>query len=424
MTARLRVLVLIPGPLERQITGPSIRGWETAKAFAAAGHNVTAAAVVPEAHVREGIRVVAGSRRRLMAEVRRHDVIHGPVLPPYALAMLGVRRCVRVADLHNPGDLERGTAGGGVMRRAATRHVAIRRMNLRWADIVVSANQPQADRARQDLTRLARSDRGPELLAIPMGVPDPPPASSSQPIRELFPAIGPTDPVILWWGMVWRWLDAGTAIDAIAQLTARRPDVRLVFTAGRPANAATNPLNATEEARQLARERGLLDRNIFFLDQWVAYEDRHEYLADADIGLTLHDDPAEASMAARFRYMDYLWANLPCVIAAGDKGGDELAAAGAARLVPAHDPAATAAALEELLSDRQQLVAARRACAVLAERYRWSRVLAPLVARVEQIAPPGRSTTHTARITSEASRYYGRVMGDALIDRGTALLQR
>jgi glycosyltransferase involved in cell wall biosynthesis len=328
---------------------------------------------------------------------------------------------VGVADLHNPGDVERGSAAGGVMRRAASRHVAARRMHLRWADIVVSANEPQAERARQELARVARSDGGPQLLAVPMGVPDPPPASTRHPIRELFPAIGSGDPVILWWGMVWRWLDAGTAIEAIAQLSARRPEVRLVFTAGRPANAAANALNATEEARELARRRGLLDQNIFFLDQWVSYEDRHHYLADADVGLTLHGDPAEASLAARFRYMDYLWAGVPCVISAGDTGADEMATAGAARLVPPRDPVATAAALEELLGDQQQLAQARAACAKLAERYRWSQVLAPLVARVEEMAPAIRSPMRTARITTEAGRYYGRVISHAALDRGLPL---
>ena len=60
-----------------------------------------------------------------------------------------------------------------------------------------------------------------------------------------------------------------------------------------------------------------------------------DHLGEADVGLTLHGDAAEASLAARFRYMDYLWTGLPCVLSAGDEGGEQLAAAGAARLVEA-----------------------------------------------------------------------------------------
>jgi glycosyltransferase involved in cell wall biosynthesis len=230
--------------------------------------------------------------------------------------------------------------------------------------------------------------------------------------------------VVLWWGNIWRWLDGDTAIEAIAILARTRPDVRLVVTAGRPADRGTDPMNATDDARELARRRGLLDRNVFFLDEWIPYEERHHYLRDADVGLTLHRDVAEANLAARFRYMDYLWSGLPCVLSAGDEGGEELAAAGAARLVPPHDAAAAAAALEQLLRDSQALLAARRACAALAERYRWSRVLAPVVERVEQIAPPRRSPGRLVNAGTEAARYYATVIGHALLDRGTALHER
>ena len=127
----------------------------------------------------------------------------------------------------------------------------------------------------------------------------------------------------------------------------------------------------TEEVRELARRRGLLDRNVFFLDEWVPFDERDRYLADADVGITLHADTPEASIAARARYMDYVWASLPTVLAAGDEIADRLAAAGAAVLVPPHDPAATAAALEQLLADPDRLASARAACRVVADEFRW-----------------------------------------------------
>jgi glycosyltransferase involved in cell wall biosynthesis len=366
--------------------------------------------------VRSGIRVLPHTRRRIGAELARCDVIHGAMLPPYAVAALTARRCLGVADLYDPGDLEMGSATGRAMRREASCHLAGRRLHLRFAHIVISANERQLERARGDLGRISRSDGGPALMVVPMGVPDPPPHSRDHPIRERIPAIGPTDPLILWWGTVWRWLDAGTAIEAVARLASRRPEVRLVFTAGRPADAGADRLNATAEARELARAAGLLDRNIFFLEEWIPYQDRHRYLRDADVGLTLHGETAEASMAARFRYMDYLWAELPCVLAAGDTSGEQLAAAGAARLVAPRDPSATAAALEDMLSDPAALAAARSSCRSLAELNRWSRVLEPLVARVEEMAPARRSPAQAVKVASEASRYYAR----RVVDRALA----
>src|SRR5262249_27099638 len=155
----------------------------------------------------------------------------------------------------------------------------LRRLQLRWSDAVICANQRQRQEILTELNEVRRTTP-PPLLTIPMGLPPEPPAPSGRPIRDHFDAIGPDDPVVLWWGSAWRWLDAHTAVEAIKILAARRKNLRLVITAGRPANSATDPLNVTEEVRELARRRGLLDRHVFFLDEWVPFEQRHRYLAD------------------------------------------------------------------------------------------------------------------------------------------------
>ena len=58
----------------------------------------------------------------------------------------------------------------------------------------------------------------------------------------------------------------------------RRPDARLVISAGKAPSARADGLAATEEARQLASRLGLLDQSIFFLDEWTPYDRRHAYL--------------------------------------------------------------------------------------------------------------------------------------------------
>jgi glycosyltransferase involved in cell wall biosynthesis len=414
VTGVMRVLVLIQGPLGDRPTGPEIRGWEMARAFATR-HAVTAAASVDHAHVRDGIAIVPRTRRRILAEIMRHDVVIGPVIPPYALMALSGRRCLRVADLYDPVDLELGTLEGWRARRATAQQRAGRDMHLRWSDVVVCANERQLERTRRDLQDVTRRDGGPALFTVPMGLPDLPEASTDHLLRAHFPAIGADDPVVLWWGSVWRWLDAGTAIEAIGRLAASRPDVRLVITAGKPSNAATDRLNTTEEARDLARRAGLLDRNVFFLDEWVPFEERHRYLCDADVGITLHGATEEASLAARARYMDYVWAALPSVLAEGDEVGDRLAAAGAARLVAPHDPTATAAALDALLGDPAALRRAQQACRDVAAEYEWHTLVAPLVEGIEALDPAARSAGRALGVARAAGGYYAR----RLVDRCT-----
>jgi glycosyltransferase involved in cell wall biosynthesis len=375
---------------------------------------VTAAEKVDGVRTREGVGVVSARRGALLREVRRHDAIVGPSIPPYAL--WPGNGCVRVADLYDPGELEMATVGGWRGRRHVARQQASRRLQLRWADVVLGANARQMEGIERDLEGIGRVTP-PRRLMVPMGLPPAPPAPRGHPLRDRFEAIGPADPVLLWWGTVWRWLDAHSAIEAIAILAERRPDVRLVITAGRPADAATDPLNATEEARAAARERGLLGRNVFFLDEWVPFEDRHHYLADADLGICLHGDTPEAALAARSRYMDCVWASLPLILARGDEVADSLADAGAATLVRPRDPAAVAAAIDGLLARPDRVAAAREASRAVAAELTWPALLAPLV----ECLAEARSTSHSASDLVEAAsgstRYYAR----RAVDRGLLL---
>jgi glycosyltransferase involved in cell wall biosynthesis len=416
VSGSLRVLVLVQGPLGRRLAGPEIRGWEVARAFAAAGHRVTVAADVAAAQEREGIPLVPRTRRNILVEMRRHDAVVGPVIPPYAL--LTGHRCVRVADLYDPVDLEVATVGGWRSRRHVAGQLRSRGLQLRWSDLLVCANQRQLDRMRTLLADIPRPGGPPEIVTVPMGLPAPPEPVSGHALREHFPAIAAGDPVILWWGSVWRWLDAGTAVEAVGLLARRRPDVRLVISAGRPSNAATDPLNVAEDVRALARERGLLDRHVFFLDEWIPYEERHRILGDADVGITLHAGTAEATLAARARYMDYVWCTLPAVLAEGDEVADRLARGGAARLVAPGDAEGTARVLEDLLGEPGALEAARGACRAIAAEFRWSQLLEPLVRAVEDTRPGRRSLLDRAALSGEAARYYAR----RAVDRGLTVI--
>ena len=68
------------------------------------------------------------------------------------------------------------------------------------------------------------------LALVPHGLPDDPPERSDGPgMRGAFDAIQEDDELILWSSAIWGWLDAETAIRAVAELAARRPSVKLVF---------------------------------------------------------------------------------------------------------------------------------------------------------------------------------------------------
>jgi glycosyltransferase involved in cell wall biosynthesis len=405
-----RVLILVPGVLGERLSGPEIRAVRLGQALAVE-NRVTLMAPGSEGPEHGGLPVVPFSRRRLLREARRHDVVMASTVPPFLLALKRSLRIVAVSDQYDPVELELGTLGAEAKRARATARAA-RRLQLRCADLVLCAGQRQRELLEAEIETLDGGSR-PPLKMVPFGIDEDSPPGGSTPLRDCFPQIGPDDRVVLWWGSLWRWLDAETAIRAIASLADSRPDVKLVFTAGRAPNDGAERHSVLAEARELAAELGVLDRSVLFFEEWIPFARRGDYIRDADVGLTLHRDTEEASLAARARYMDYLRSGLPCVLGRGDEIADSFERAGFASLVEAGSPQATAATILALLEDgaRARAAAAGRE---LADRFRWDHVAVPLVAALRGV-DPGSERAASSQQLRRTTSYYARRLVDRLL---------
>ena len=152
------------------------------------------------------------------------------------------------------------------------------------------------------------------------------------------------------------------------------------------------------QTRKLADELGLTGRHVFFNEGWVAYDDRQNYLLDADVGVSTHFDHLETTFSFRTRILDYLWAGLPIVATGGDTFGALIDAEGLGRTVPEQDPAALTEALVAMLYDRGAGDLARRNVARVREQYTWSRALEPLVRFCADPRPAADAGLDQARI--------------------------
>ncbi len=81
-------------------------------------------------------------------------------------------------------------------------------------------------------------------------------------------------------------------------------------------------------ARELADSLGLTGRHVFFNEKWVPYNDRQNFLLDADVGVSTHFEHIETTFSFRTRILDYLWTHLPIVTTRGDGFGDLVIAEG------------------------------------------------------------------------------------------------
>jgi glycosyltransferase involved in cell wall biosynthesis len=414
-----RVLVHAAGALGERLAGPEIRALEFAKALSAE-YEVTLAAQRASSGERDGIRVVPSSRRQLVREAARHDAVLSACLPPYLMALAPLSDIVTISDQYDPHEQELATLAAGRERERELRsRFAIQALQLRYADIVLCASERQrAELIQTAQTLLPAGAPIVDPAVVPFGIPDPPPPSGRRPLHEHFPQLTAGDTIVLWWGSMWRWLDAETPIRAFAAMADSRSDIKLVITAGKPpSKSAERRFDATEQMRALANELGVLGRTVLFLDTWIPYEERHDYLREADIGLTLHRHAAEARLAARARYMDYLSAELPCVLGRGDETAEDFRAAGFATLLEEPDANALAATLQTLADDPRALAAARAAGHALAAERHWSAVGTTLRAALAETLREGSSPKRrhaSLGLLGGAGTYYARQAGDRL----------
>jgi hypothetical protein len=111
----------------------------------------------------------------------------------------------------------------------------------------------------------------------------------------------------------------------------------------------------------------------------VAYEDRQNYLLEADVGVSTHLDHVETAFSFRTRILDYFWAGLPVVATGGDALADLIETRSLGLTVPPSDVAALEEALFRLLDDEEFANLCRKNIDGIAGQFTWTKVLDPLI---------------------------------------------
>ena len=167
----------------------------------------------------------------------------------------------------------------------------------------------------------------------------------------MVPGFDADSKIILWGGGVYNWFDPISLIHAVDRLRHRLPEVRLFFLGMKHPNPHVPEMRMAVRTKQLADDLGLTDTHVFFNEGWVEYEDRQNYLLEADLGVSTHLDHVETEFSFRTRILDYLWAGLPVVATGGDSFAEIIKERGIGSTVPAEDVDALEAALFAVLSD-------------------------------------------------------------------------
>jgi glycosyltransferase involved in cell wall biosynthesis len=398
------VLIITGDPLGEKLSGPGMRAWHMATALADS-HEVTLMTLTTLGEVPhpgfDVVSVAPGDEKAFGAWEAWADVIifQGHALDLFDSLQRSTKRLI--VDIYDPMHIEQLEQSKHLPDAQWTQMVddagASIAGQLARGDFFLCASERQRHFYLGQLTTLGRVTPAgyrddPHLrrliAVVPFGLPDTTPVHDTNVLRGVVAGIGPDDKVLLWSGGLYNWFDPLTLIRAVAKLSTTRPNVKLFFQGTKHPHPGVPPMPIVDQAKALAEQLGVASTSVFFNDSWVDYSTRHNYLLEADAGVSTHRSHLETEFSFRTRILDYLWAGLPMVVTQGDHFAELVERENLGVAVPADDVDALAHALETVLFDEKHRAEAIANITRVREHYRWHRVLAPLVNYVAMVGHP------------------------------------
>ena len=143
---------------------------------------------------------------------------------------------------------------------------------------------------------------------------------------------------------------------------------------------------------------------MFFVNQWVDYEERLAWVADATIGVIADQPHLESRLSHRTRLLDHMIVGLPTVTTGGDPLGTAMVETGAA-VAAARTEYGFGTALASLINDDARLGEMARASRGMVAGLSWEDTLAPLVTwaknpkpAVDRTRPRGDATNPLGKV--------------------------
>lgn len=391
-----KILLVSSNRVGSRMTGPAIRYYEIAKILSKR-FNITLASCGSDTDLApEGFKIINYDVEHTKDLIEEAYTSYIVVVQGFANEQIVQLREVTknrylVYDLYDPYVIEN-------MEQGRKKDMFIQRANysatdkalgsqLRCGDFFICANDAQKDYWLGMLSAYGRvtpetyglTDNGRNYIAeVPFGLPDEPPVHTKNVLKGVFPGIGKDDHVLIWGGGVWNWFDPLTLVRAMAVIGKSRGDIKLFFMGVRHPDPNFSETQMLSDAIALAKQLGVYEKTVFFNFGWVGYEDRQNYLLEADVGVSCHFETLETRFSFRTRVLDYLWAGLPIVCTKGDHFAKLVEKENLGFTAEYENPDDLAGKILALLGDRGKYDRCRENVKKAALRYRWSEAAKPL----------------------------------------------
>jgi GT2 family glycosyltransferase/glycosyltransferase involved in cell wall biosynthesis len=393
-----KVLVITGDPIGKKLAGPAIRAWAIADALAQRSEvtllSLSGVEDIPAPFALTHVR--AGDDRAFDKLEAWADVI---VFQGHAMAVFSALKTTKkilVVDIYDPMHLEQLEQGRELPAQQWLGQVQdateVLNEQLQRGDFFICASERQRLFWLGQLAALGRInpltyDGDPDLegliSVVPFGLSITPPEHKRAVLKGVLPGIAAKDKLLLWSGGLYNWFDPKTLILAVDKLSKKHNNVRLFFQGTKHPHPGVPEMAIVAESRELATSLGAYDTSVFFNSSWVDYAERENYLTEADAGVSTHFSHIETTFSFRTRILDYLWAELPMVVTAGDYFAELIAAENLGVVVEEQNVEQLAAGLEKVLFDEAFIAEARANIKRVRTRFYWGTALAPLVAFVD-----------------------------------------
>lgn len=240
-----------------------------------------------------------------------------------------------------------------------------------WTGMLLALNLIQPDRYFSDSTLKHYID------LVPFGISSNPPKKIGPGLREKY-GLKPEDKVLLWGGGIWNWFDPQTLIKAIKRVLEKRSNVYLVFLGLKHPNPKVPEMSAAIDAIALAKNLNLYDQHIFFNFGWTPYQERQNFLMDADIGVSTHLNHLETRFAFRTRILDYIWAGLPIICSEGDHFSKLVQSHKLGEVVPCQDEVKLSEAILTMLESDENHLKIKERLKEISPNFYWEKVSSPI----------------------------------------------
>ncbi len=386
---KLKVIINCLDVIGDSMAGPAIRSWEFATQLSKK-YSVVVLSPNKTTLKSKDFVLKQFSQKVFEKEIAEADFLITQKIHPKTAKLANKYKTKIIIDAYDPISIEalEALSHENMRLRTSMNDIILmeQSISLKYATSIICASEKQRDfwlGALSSLNKISPSTYNQDnslrhiIDVVPFGLSSKEPSASKDGLLRKKFGLNKNDFVILWGGGIWNWFDPLSVIKAV-NLVKETVPVKLVFMGIDHPNPDIPRMPMVKKAIELAKELDLYDKNVFFNEGWVPYDQRQEFLLGADAGISTHYDHLETRFSFRTRMLDYIWANLPIIATKGDSFAELIEEKDLGVVVDYDNEGSIAEAIKELYSNRTHYNLIKRNLLGVKEQFYWENCTLPI----------------------------------------------